>query len=167
MTFTDIMNEEILKTPNNDPYENSVFKTLNKLSSATKGKVGEKIIQKYFSKTKDAQLSPQVDGKTSEYDLLIEGKKVELKSGFVNVSNSIAVNHIRHHYEYDVVWLCFFLPENTVVIRELQKEEVIEVFTTRHSKKTDDDYGKSLIYKSWCNYGKEVFKLEMKEGGLQ
>lgn len=152
MTFTDIVKEELAKIPSNDPYENSAWKALNSLPSATKGAVSEKCVAAYLQDEMGAYAAhPQ-----EEFDLWIEGLRVELKSCFVNKSGGISVNHVRYNYEYDLLWLAFYMPDDKVYIREIPKEEVHLYINNRHGKRGDDDYGRQLSWSTWSKIGTEV-----------
>lgn len=81
-----------------DPYANSPFLGLKSLSSRTKGAIFEKIVEEKLIEEGYCVASP----KSSEYDRLVNGKRVEIKGSFLwGTSSYFKWQQLRPEQSYD------------------------------------------------------------------
>lgn len=91
-----------------DPYANSPFKPLKSLASRTKGAAFERIISEILTDQGHEVLPPQ----SSEYDRLVDGKRVEIKGSFLWGNRGyFRWQQIRANQEYDAILFLSFYPD--------------------------------------------------------
>jgi hypothetical protein len=109
---------------------------IRELNASMKGKTGEVIIEEIFKKRK---ISPR---DSSEHDLMVDGKKWEIKLSCLNESGLLNWRHIRTKYDYDTLALIGVYP-NAIRVWILPKRSVGSLLKNRHLKlykgKTDKD----------------------------
>jgi hypothetical protein len=91
-------------------WDGSAFGFIKQMSSSTKGNIGEEFICELCMKFDDkVKRNPKA---RDSFDILILGKKVEVKVATEDTSNCFQFNGIRYHRKYDYVLALGIAPEN-------------------------------------------------------
>ena len=85
-------------------WTNSNFEQIKYLDNTPKGQIGETFILEYC---KELGFAVSDEGsRLGTHDILIEDKKIEIKTATEDKTGSFQFNHLRLDYEYDFL-LCF------------------------------------------------------------
>lgn len=100
---------DVLADITEDPYINSLFLPIKTLSSKKKGAVFEKFVDEICTKNGHRVLRPD---KSTAYDRLIDGKRVEIKGSFLwGKGTHFRWQQIRTAQDYDYVLFLAFYPD--------------------------------------------------------
>lgn len=124
-TFKGIVEDAICA----DPYINSPFKPLKSLASRTKGAAFERITSDILTTQGHEVMAPL----SSEYDRLVDGKRVEIKGSFLwGNYGYFRWQQIRANQEYDYILFLSFFPDR-LEIHFATKDTAIKHLSTPDS----------------------------------
>lgn len=105
-----------------DPYINSPFKPLKSLASRTKGAAFERLLAEVLT-GQGHEVEP---AQSSEYDRLVDGKRIEIKGSFLWGNRGyFRWQQIRANQDYDYILFLSFFPER-LEVHYATKETVIK-----------------------------------------
>ena len=124
MSLIDLIDESLLTQADRyDPYAESVFLPLRRLTPKAKGKVYEQIVEDVVSKLGQDVQRP----KSTQYDRLIDGMRVEIKGAtLTGTGGKFNFLQIRPDQDYDVLLFAMFYPDD-LVLMTMNKERVVEL----------------------------------------
>lgn len=93
--------------PRTSLYDTSPFLPLTKLSARTKGAEFERIFEWWATQSGFACEKP----KSTDYDRIVNGLRVEVKGSFLTTSRGFVWQQIRVRQDYDIVALMAFHPD--------------------------------------------------------
>ena len=127
---------DILEKRQKDPYCDSPFLPLKQLSSKSKGANFEMLVEQYLS-DRNHNVSKAIDehGKaTSQYDRMINGKRVEIKGSFLwGEGTHFRWQQIRVNQDYDIVCFLAVYPDK-VELYGATKEECKQHLEVQNEK---------------------------------
>lgn len=113
-----------------DPYANSPFQPLKSLASRTKGAAFERIISDVLT-GQGRDVKPAL---STDYDRLVDGKRVEIKGSFLWGNRGyFRWQQIRANQEYDYILCLSFFPDR-LEVHYASKEDAI-----KHLSKADEN----------------------------
>lgn len=102
-------------------WTNSKFESIKHLGNTSKGQIGESFILAYC-KELDFIVSGE-GNRLGTHDLLINKKKVEVKTATEDVTGSFQFNHLRLDYKYDFV-ICLGISPNELLFGIYTKSDL-------------------------------------------
>lgn len=124
MNLIGLIDESLLSQADRyDPYAESVFLPLRRLTPKAKGKAYEQIVECVM-----ARLGHDVSrAKSTQYDRLIDGQRVEIKGATLSGGgDKFNFLQIRPDQEYDVLLFAMFYPDD-LVLMSMNKAQVVEM----------------------------------------
>lgn len=99
-----------------DPYLNSPAKLFKDMSSKKKGAAFEKLVQEILTESGYQVQKPKG---TTEYDRLVNGKRLEIKGSLGWITDGIISHYrfqqIRRGQEYDIILFLFITPDEVIL----------------------------------------------------
>lgn len=94
-------------------WRNSEYKEIREISIDTRGRIGEHLLKEMFEEA--GYLVEYIDNDHGDYDIIIDGVKIEIKSATLDSSNKFQHEGIKDSELWDLVAFVDIAPENIYI----------------------------------------------------